>query len=164
MKKKKVSKETRKKISDAAKARHAKARELKGKSVEVVVINETDDFKYQLNFECPKPSKDENISAKSSCRRHPDVTFPIGASCQKCKVACLRYNAVMANKTFILPCPNCKASTQEEDGGCIKTFYSKADHYSCGHCKISYNLKGEKVTWESGKDEQLFNREILHRK
>ena len=135
-KKPEVKKVTRKKLSAAAKGKFAKKKTI-SKFVEV---------------------------AKRSCRRHPDVSFPIGASCHKCQTACLRYSAMMVNKAFTLPCPTCMSATKEEDGGCIKTFYSKAGHFSCRHCKISYNLKGEKVSWASGKDEQLFNREILHRK
>lgn len=150
-KKRVVSAKTRKKLSDAAKARHAKKKEIK--------IETTDEFKTALaNF------SEIKLVKKLSCRRHPDVSRKTGESCPKCITACLRHNAMMVNKTFILPCPTCMNSTREEDGGCIKTYYSKPDHYGCGHCKISYNLKGEKVTWESGKDETLFNREIIHRK
>lgn len=151
MKKRTVSAETRKKISDAAKARFAKK---KTPSKEVGGFQES-----LKNF-----AANVNIKEQVNCRRHPDVSHGHKESCHKCQTACLRYNTIMANKKFTLPCPDCGNSTREEDGGCIKVFYSKADHFGCGNCKISYNLKGEKVTWESGKDQDLFNRELIHRK
>ncbi len=140
---------TTKKKKTTKKKSPSKVAELKGQSTTFITIDEISPV---------------HLPKNRTCRRHANVTYPIGKSCPRCVTACQRYSAIMANKAFTLPCPNCNNATREEDGGCIKTYYSKADHYGCGNCKISYNLKGEKVSWESGKDEYLFNREITHRK
>ena len=176
----------RKKLSESAKARHAKKRaekELKGKTAEVVVVEDIDtlmeegekqqsvdlnsslvqqaiaNYIEQQNGEIKKSKQ----VRKGTCSRHPDIQVKAGENCQACIKNTNVFNARTEQAKFVLPCPRCNRRTRSEDGGNIQTFYSKKGAYACAMCEIDYTISGELVEWQSGQSQSAVNKEIDQR-
>ena len=183
MPKGKMSDEQKRKISEANKKRHAEkkaakeAKEIETPEVnieqEMAVMDEAgqDAIKQQVIQDAIAKALAELSGEKSKvrinknkCTRHPDEDVKPGENCQKCIVATQRHAQRLALTKNVLPCPKCGEATREEDGGCIKTFYSKKGHYACAMCELDYNVKGECVTWQGAKAGNVLNNELLYRK
>ena len=176
-----MSDEQKKKISEANKARHAKNREdkaakasnleatldaqMKKMEVEAKATARANEIAARKKaLEDLKLSKPDKRVTKNKCHRHPDIDVKPGENCEKCIGQSTAYDNVMNITKSVLPCPKCGQAKREEEGGSIKTFYSKKGHYGCGKCSISYNVKGEATDWSSGKDQSLLEQEIRFRR
>ena len=146
-----MSEEQKKKISEANKARHAKNREAKAakaaepdpidtqmkdmetakeeRDKQLVIQNAVLEALKSVNL-----AKTEKRVTKDKCHRHPDVNVKPGENCDKCIGQTKAYDNVLNINKSVLPCPKCGMAKREEDGGSIKTFYSKKGHYGCGKC------------------------------
>jgi hypothetical protein len=174
--KKKMSAATKKKLSVAAKARHAATRAAKEPSIDDQMSTMNDEGQVNLqnaiaqnaiaNYIAQVTGELDNTRRvrKDKCHRHPDVNVKAGDNCPVCIKNTHVHNAMVEAKKFVLPCPQCGDASRSEDGGIIQTFYSKKGHYACAMCQIDYNVKGEIVTWQGGKSQQEVNNEILFRK
>lgn len=159
--------EQKQKISEANKKRHAERRAEKER-VEKAKAEKEKAEKTQQNLlssfmAAAEEKKTEKRITKNKCHRHPDIDVKLGESCEKCIGQSRAYDNLLNIRKKVLPCPKCNGAKREEEGGTIKTFYSKKGHYGCGKCFISYNVKGEVAEWKTGKDQNLLNNEIRYR-
>jgi hypothetical protein len=163
----KMTAEQKKKISEANKKRHAEKRAEKEKAeaikAEKKKAEETQQTLLNSFMAAAETQKAEKRITKNKCHRHPDINVKLGGNCEKCIGQSRAYDNLIGIRKKVLPCPKCNGAKREEEGGTIKTFYSKRDHYGCGKCSISYNIKGEVATWDSGKDQALLNKELRFR-
>jgi len=178
-----MSDEQKRKISEANKKRHAEKKAAKeAEEVKAPEVNINQEMA-QMDDAAKEVAKQQAIAAavakalaefngeeskvridKNKCTRHPYEDVKPGENCQKCIVATQRHAQRVALTNSVLPCPKCGEAKKEEQGGCIKTFYSKKGHYACAMCELDYNVKGECVTWQGAKSGNVLNNELLYRK
>jgi hypothetical protein len=163
----------RKKLSIAAKARHAKKKaekEATREAEDTIVSGSIDtlmeDGEKQATQDLIQQAIANFISAQTDtakCSRHPDIDVKAGENCKVCIKNTLVFNARTDAAKFVLPCPICDRKTRSEDGGNIQTFYSKRGAYACAMCEIDYTTSGELVKWQSGQSQNAVNKEIDQR-